>query len=746
MKKNSNRNAARKAKAALKRKERRRKKAAAGRNEAFPPIYDGLPDTLTTVRDWEREHGKSPEGQDYLTLAMLREANPGAFAARLCDGLQKGSAAALCLYGMERCQASKADTPDVRRMDKAFEESPVFANIRDLYEHYRDACRKGTNMLCFTTGGPTLAHLDGSEKDIRGRALGLTALEAACERDFPAAFIEFFENVPYLASLGQYEWLVRGMELGIVACTGILARELRRGYWLPASAAEEQKLWDALLEHAGKGSWTCLHELLLHLQKRPGFWHLPMAEDIMALSARHAEQAPGEPVACLLWSLYFNAFAPLQPDMSPGDVISNARDLLHDGLDLIRLRCLCALDDYESCRQQQAIEELRRCQMEAEPGTQELLLVVQLLAMLPHSGKDHLREPDRERLEQLALLGIEAPELLTGYLWQGIVCNEGTDWQDNWLSAMDHLLVPEERFTSYMEGLLCLHGFGGRIRDADRALALLARSAQAHFVPALSLLADITGRGLYGCKAGPYQGTDWVAMGCQLLVPRAQAVHGLLNMSSGERLTSTTRLLSATREELFDWCGRQDQDCLCQACNAVFRLEVLVRQGARLDDPKAGLEANEAGAMLADALCLAQATADAGTFLYAGRELVRLATESLDDAQSGLRDRDKDRINAWGDRTASPVLVRGAETCLVHLTSMSRRKTRPPKPSLAPCLPLLAFFCLDRARFFGEPGAEDLLASFSRTMDTKLLMDNVEARNLNTPLRCFWCKTEHLIL
>ena len=130
MKKNANKNSGRKAKAALRRKERRKKKAAAGRNEACPPIYDGLPDTLTTVRDWEREHGKSPESQDYLDLAMLRETNREAFAARLCDGLKKGSAAALCLYGMERCQASKADTPDVRRMDKAFEESPVFGEPR----------------------------------------------------------------------------------------------------------------------------------------------------------------------------------------------------------------------------------------------------------------------------------------------------------------------------------------------------------------------------------------------------------------------------------------------------------------------------------------------------------------------------------------------------------------------------------------------------------------------------------------
>ena len=523
--------------------------------------------------------------------------------------------------------------------------------------------------------------------------------------------------------------------------------------------------------------------------QRPGFLNLPLTGEALGLLTDCAEREPSSAAgAFLLWSRYFGSFAPAAPEQALAEAhhilkAASARQAsqkssAQNGLPL--LRCLLALHAILQGNRQQGLQELRRLEKDnLEP------VAARLLAALPHADlngtetlsalkgafggqadsaasresfladlfqdsrarqEDSLEEPDDERLHRSLALSSLCPRLLADYLWQGLVCNEGTSWQDNWFNAMDDFLVPEERYTSYMEGLLCLHGFGGRIRDADRALALLARSAQAHFGPAAGLLADITGRGLCGCTADPWQGIDWVAEGCRHLAPRALAVQGLLNMSSGERLTSTTRLLSATREELFDWCGRQDQDCLCQACNAVFRLEVLVRQGARLDDPEAGLEANEAGDMLADALCLAQATADAGTFLYAGRELVRLATESLDDAQSGLRDRDKDRINAWGDRTASPVLVRGAETCLVHLTSMSRRKTRPPKPTLAPCLPLLAFFCLDRARFFGEPGAEDLLASFSRTMDTKLLMDNVEARNLNTPLRCFWCKTEHLIL
>ena len=459
-----------------------------------------------------------------------------------------------------------------------------------------------------------------------------------------------------------------------------------------------------------------------------------------------------------------------------------------DGLPL--LRCLLALHAILQGNRQQGLQELRRLEKDnLEP------VAARLLAALPHADlngtetlsalkgafggqadsaasresfladlfqdsrarqEDSLEEPDDERLHRSLALSSLCPRLLADYLWQGIVCNEGTAWQAGWLKAMEKYPA-SHRVVAWMEGLLCLHGFGGRTKDVDKALSCLAQSARGFFLPALNLLADITGRGLCGCQAGPYQGKDWVAEGCEHLAPRALAVHGLLSMSSGDSrklLTSTVRVLSATREDLFDWCGRQDQDCLCLACNAVFRLDNLVRDAAVTDSlanqPDVPdddyldilLEARAAGEQLCDALCLAQATADAGTFLYAGRELMRLVTGSREYGQS----RHKDKRDAWADRTACKILFWAADFCLLQLTHMPRRKTRPPKPSLAPCLPLLAFFCLDRARFFGEPGAEDLLASFSRTMDTKLLMDNVEARNLNTPLRCFWCKTKHLIL
>ena len=145
---------------------------------------------------------------------------------------------------------------------------------------------------------------------------------------------------------------------------------------------------------------------------------------------------------------------------------------------------------------------------------------------------------------------------------------------------------------------------------------------------------------------------------------------------------------------------------------------------------------------LADALCLAQATADAGTFLYAGQELLRLVTESREYAQcSG-----KDKREAWDDSTANWLLVSAAKSCLEEMMDVPRRKTKSEFLSVEPYLAQLVFFCLDRARFFGEPAADELLATFGRNQDTKKLMDNVGARNLNTPLRRFWCKTEHPVL
>ena len=544
------------------------------------------------------------------------------------------------------------------------------------------------------------------------------------------------------------------MELGLVDCTAVLSRQLRRRTWVPDAVEEERTLLEALFQQAKKGSWVCLYELLLHQLARPG--SLPLADDIVALLNSYTSQAELRTKADMLWSMYFSYLGPWDSRPKALALMDQARIIVRERPELIRMRCVVALDDYECGRQEQAIEELRRCQQEALPGTPDTLVATQLLAMLPHSGKDHLREPDPERLEQLFCLYIDAPELLADYLWQGIVCNEGTAWQAGWLKAMEKYPA-SHRVVAWMEGLLCLHGFGGRTKDVDKALSCLAQSARGFFLPALNLLADITGRGLCGCQAGPYQGPDWVAEGCEHLAPRALAVHGLLSMSSGDSrklLTSTVRVLSATREDLFDWCGRQDQDCLCLACNAVFRLDNLVRDAAVTDSlanqPDVPdddyldilLEARAAGEQLCDALCLAQATADAGTFLYAGRELMRLVTGSREYGQS----RHKDKRDAWADRTACKILFWAADFCLLQLTHMPRRKTRFYIPSLEPWLSQLVFFCLDRACFFGEPAARALRASLGQFMDLDRLAQDMEDANLNTPLRRFWCKTEHPVL
>ncbi len=47
------------------------------------------------------------------------------------------------------------------------------------------------------------------------------------------------------------------------------------------------------------------------------------------------------------------------------------------------------------------------------------------------------------------------------------------------------------------------------------------------FLPATGQLGGIAGRGLYGCRQGPFQGTDWVEEGCRHLEPGVMAVHGL---------------------------------------------------------------------------------------------------------------------------------------------------------------------------------------------------------------------------
>ena len=91
-----------------------------GEDEHRAPLHTGIPDADLTVRLWEEAHGESPEGQAYLTLATLRDQDPEAFVQGVCEGLARGSAAAICHYGMMRCSSPAAMTPGVRALDEAF--------------------------------------------------------------------------------------------------------------------------------------------------------------------------------------------------------------------------------------------------------------------------------------------------------------------------------------------------------------------------------------------------------------------------------------------------------------------------------------------------------------------------------------------------------------------------------------------------------------------------------------------------
>ena len=59
-------------------------------------------------------------------------------------------------------------------------------------------------------------------------------------------------------------------------------------------------------------------------------------------------------------------------------------------------------------------------------------------------------------------------------------------------------------------------------------------------------------------------------------------------------------------------------------------------------------------------------------------------------------------------------------------------------------MPLLIFFCLERARFFGEPAADELLASFCQE-DKDRHAQLVAELNLAMPLRSFFCLTDNLL-
>ena len=286
----------------------------------------------------------------------------------------------------------------------------------------------------------------------------------------------------------------------------------------------------------------------------------------------------------------------------------------------------------------------------------------------------------------------------------------------------------------YIEALLYLHGLAEYPQDIDMALNYLARAASQHFLPAVGMLADITGRGLYGCEQGPLFETDWVEEGCRHLEPRSLAVRGLISGHGDlrQKLEDEYRLADYTLEDLVLWCGRQDADALCLALHAVYLLDGFARKDPEaMEDPYNWAE--RTGRRLSEAILLAQAMADAGTFLYLGSELVRLADEARKEDPEGSEEDAPLRTTAY--------------ICLDLLKAANRRSSRQAIQADSPDpMGLLALFCLDRAFFFGEPKARGLLESLGRQMDTKAAMKVIDATNLKAPLKDFVCFTNFVLV
>lgn len=459
-------------------------------DEYRAPLYTGIPDADLTVRLWEEEHGESPEGQAYLKLATLRDQDPEAFAQGVCAGLARGSAAALCHYGMKRCSSPESRTHAERALDEAFLKSPAFADhgCETEIESMAFILHRDEMRLQSMSG----ASRPDSDRRIRARSLGLAALKVACQLDFPAAFAAFaqnwtsFQNMLKLRedkktlSSEQLLWLLRGSNLDIEACTVLLGLELRKQRFIPVSAEEEEAILKRLLTIAGQGNWLALHELLLILMQRPGFLNLPLTGEALGLLTDCAEREPSSAAgAFLLWSRYFGSFAPAAPEQALAEAhhilkAASARQAsqkssAQNGLPL--LRCLLALHAILQGNRQQGLQELRRLEKDnLEP------VAARLLAALPHADlngtetlsalkgafggqadsaasresfladlfqdsrarqEDSLEEPDDERLHRSLALSSLCPRLLADYLWQGIVCNEGTAWQAGWLKAME---------------------------------------------------------------------------------------------------------------------------------------------------------------------------------------------------------------------------------------------------------------------------------------------------------------------
>ncbi len=590
----------------------------------------------------------------------------------------------------------------------------------------------------------------------------------------------------------QLCWLLRGSNLDIEACTLLLGLELRKQRFIPVSAEEEEALLKKLLAIASQGNWLALHELLLILMQRPGFASHPLTDEATGLLTRFAEREPSSAAgAFLLWSRYFGYFAPPTPEqaLDTAQRLVKAADspmtffsktAARDGLPL--LRCLLALHKLMHGNKRQALQELRRLEKDnLEP------VAARLLAALPHADlngtetlsalkgafggqadsaasresfladlfqdscatrEDSLEEPDEERLHRSLALSSLCPRLLADYLWQGLVCTKDIAGQDDWFRAMATYLPPIGGQSYYMEAFQLLYGIEGISKNPRLALTTLTRAAAQHYVPALDLLADITGRGLWGCKPGVCEDlgdTDWVEEGCRHLAPRALAVYGLLHGHKDPEATLPLpgRSGSFTLRELLEWCGRQDADCLCQACHALFLLEERMKKGIALEQEPDGEEkarqdedltrrTREAGRRLFDALRLAQAMADAGTFLHVARELLRLNEE--DRGAPGAADR-------------RMVLYHASFTCMDLLQGAERvgEESNVVMAKTADDCFLLAVFCLKQAELLGEPGAQTILKSLDKKAVTLALQD-VRAMKLTVPLKNLVCLTNCVLV
>lgn len=705
------------------------------------------PDSDRTVRMWEEEHGESSEGQEYLLLARLKKEDRNAFADRLCEDLSRGSAAALCLYGIERCSCPTAESPQVRAMDAAFQKSAAFKALKTGGESYR---------RLFQSEADRWRSIDRKEPDLVGdvavaaKALGLTALNMACEMGFPAAFAAYskyffsFRSIQEMREDGKtiitqrLIWLLKGARLGIEDCILRLVRALRKGKFLPISVQEESDILSQTLKIASRGNWNALHELLLLMAARPGCMNLPVAHEILRLLESQSESSL-DAAAYRLWSMYFGYFSAPRPQ----EAICEAKRLLGEAsrgasqnAALTSLRCLCALHDFRMGEQKQALQTLRSCQKEGNNST-----ALALLAMLPHSGEDggtlSLQDPNEATLQTLLELSSYHPRILVDYMWQALVSIQDYHLQIPWVAAMDMYAPPLGGQSYYMDGILYLHGFVWEPRDIDMALKSFVQAAGQHFLPALDMLADITGRGLYGCQQGlRYNGVDWVEAGCRHLAPRALVVYGMLHGHKDLkwRLENDCRLTDYTLEELFEWCGRQDQDALCLASHAIFLLEGVLSDARNTRDGQeknasASLRerASLAGRKLADALRRGYAQADAGTLLYLGSELLRL-----------VRQIGQDEAQAFSLAT---------HTCLERLLRATGRKnSTQPLPDPSRIWALLACFCLSQSRALGEPKAQKPLSVLWHKLGKQQLLQDMEDLHLEEIGKRFVCLTNFVLV